>query len=775
MIKKLTQFLISFLISLVTTWVLGWVIITQKHYMEDSWLTLGYGVVNAIITTGLLSIVLLPFFALIKRANFFTVLIHLVLCVFLLVELISLFYFTMTLELLGNTIFQFSFDQASIILDNYFVFKWYYLLLPFPILLYFILINKLKISKARIVFYLLLCCAIPSVFVKLQLKTSNGSFSDLPVNKTIYFVKSVIDSKKEKRTSMYSEDVAFYQSATNSKLQNSKYPLYQEVYEENTLAPFFELTDKPPNIVFMVVESLSSSFSGPEADEISYTPFLDSLAEHSLYFDNSLATSERSFAVLPSMLGSLPHGKAGFTNNKNGYPNNETLATWLFANDYQGDFHFGGYARFDYMDLFMDNQGFKNIYDRKEYNYEGTGLRTSIDSIPFGIPDKQFLKSVLKRTKARDSENPFIDVYLTLSMHYPYMIEDHEAYYKKVKSIIKQADVSPNIKEKHKKYVAEFATFLYTDDALKSYFKKQENRAEHKNTIYVILGDHMMGELPQSTHIEKYRSVLMIYSPLLKRSRFIKGVNSHLDIAPSFYNLLQNEYEFSELDSVSWLGKPFDTSHVFHSDRDILFMLNDRRTENILHKDLFYSKGILFKLDDRLKPSQIEDKEQEEFLEKLLLSSTIVHDEVVSQDALIPYKSDLDTIEITNKQVSMSKETEYGGLFSTVLLKAYKEIAFEFNIELEDGWNPEKSKENQPLLICSVTRGKESILWDKIDFKLDQLPVDEHRSIRYLLKSNLAFDLLPGDEVSVYFWNKERQSKTYTVNIHPLKVLGKAK
>src|SRR5690606_31775183 len=117
--------------------------------------------------------------------------------------------------------------------------------------------------------------------------------------------------------------------------------------------------------------------------------------------------------------------------------------------------------------------------------------------------------------------------------------EDHNAYYEKVKKRIASSNADEYIKNKHEKYIAEFATFLYTDDALKAYFKEQAKLKEYQNTIYVILGDHMMGEIPQSSHIESYRSVLMLYSPLLKKTKHIKGVNSHLDIAPSFYNLLQ--------------------------------------------------------------------------------------------------------------------------------------------------------------------------------------------------------------------------------------------
>ena len=775
MTKQITKYSIALLFTLIITWSLGLLVVTNKHFMEGAWTIWIYGIINSILATGLFTLVLYPLFYFGRNSKVTRVLLNIIFSLVLILELVSLFYFTMTLELLGNMILQFSWDQASIILENYFIFKWYYLLIPLPVLIYFILIRFTNFKQNRIFLYLLLSAGITSLFFGLQIEKENGSFSEVSKNKTIHFLQSVLLNQKPQRNTVFSEDVAFYQKTTNTKLQNRNYPLYHMTDKENTLKPFFELKETAPNIVFLVVESLSSSFSGPEADEISYTPFLDSLSEFSLYFDNSLATSERSFGVLPSMLGSLPHGKSGFMNNKAGYPNNETLATWLFNNGYQGDFHFGGYSRFDYMDLFMNNQGFKNIYDRKEYNYEGTGLQTSIDSIPFGIPDKEFLQDVLKKTKERKSNTPFIDVYLTLSMHYPYMIEDHKSYYKKVNKIITESKAKDNVKKKHQKYFAEFATFLYTDDALNAYFHEQEKRKEHDNTVYIILGDHMMGEIPQVSQIEKYRSVLMIYSPLLKKSAYFKGVNSHLDIAPSFYTLLQEKYKYSKLDSVSWLGQAFDTSRVFQSNRNILFMLNDRRTDNILHNDLYFSKGKLYKLSDRLSIKEIKNEEKEKLLENLLAASTVVHDAVVSNDILIPNKSELEVLETVNKKLEIDKNAEFSNLYSTILEKPYEEMIFEINLNFLDGWSQDQEKENQPLLICSIKRGEEIVFWEKLDMKLDDLPIEQERKINYLVKNNLNFDFQFEDKVSIYFWNKAKSETKFKTLVMPLIVKTKSK
>ncbi|PKR79908.1 hypothetical protein CW751_12550 [Brumimicrobium salinarum] len=683
-------------------------------------------------------------------------------------EIISLFYFDLTLAAIDQSILNFSWDQANLILDNYFVFMWYYLLIPLPIITYFLLVTLLQPFNKKIHFLILPIIGLIILIFNLQFTVPAGSFSSLPINKTYFFIHSFFTKDENTSQSLTDEEIAFYQKTVNLDLNNADYPLYHKVSNKNTLKPFFDLQETPPNIVFLVVESLSSSFSGPEADEISYTPFLDSLAQHSLYFDNSLATSERSFAVLPSMLGSLPHGKMGFTNNPTGYPNTETLATWLFDNGYEGNFHFGGYARFDYMEQFIKNQGFKNVYDRKEFNYEGTGLKTSVDSIPFGIPDKAFLKSVLSRTENRSTQIPFIDVYLTLSMHYPYMIENHEQYYKKVRQIIEAANVKKKVKRKHKKYISELATFLYTDDALAKYFQVQKQREHHKNTIYVILGDHMMGEIAQSSAIEKYRSVLMIYSPLLTKSTHFKGVNSHLDIAPSFYNLISNEYNFSKLHSVAWLGEPFDTSSTFQSNRTILFMLNNRKVKDILHENFYLSNQYVFKLNDRLNLEDSHDKKKKKELKKLLEVSRKVHRDVVQQNIIIPSNRALDTISTVRKNIIFNEKKEFYSIFSKQLEKSYSSFHFNLKLRLIGDW--QKNIDENPSFVYTLMRNGENLIWASLDLKLQDKDVRKYREFHFSIHENLDYRPEPGDEIRIFFWDKSKSNKNSVAEINNLTI-----
>src|SRR5690554_7511490 len=88
-------------------------------------------------------------------------------------------------------------------------------------------------------------------------------------------------------------------------------------------------------------------------------------------------------------------------------------------------------------------------------------------------------------------------------------------------------------------------------------------------------------------------------------------------------------------------------------------MLNNRTVRDILHKEYYLSEGRLYKVGDRLQLTAWEDEEKKELLSQLLEVSTLVHDKVVSQNILIPYKKALKKINNVSKQIHMNNKAEF--------------------------------------------------------------------------------------------------------------------
>ena len=173
--------------------------------------------------------------------------------------------------------------------------------------------------------------------------------------------------------------INLYNSSTEdtSYSADEEYPLIKPQPVENPLGEFFELKEEKPNIVFIIVEGLGRDFVGEGAEFGGFTPFLDSLSQKSLYWENCLSNTGRTFGVLPSLMGSLPFGKSGFMELEE-YPNKLTLFSILKNNGYHTSFYQGTNSAFDGVDKFLlsenvdfilDMQSFGTDYKMQEKNH----------------------------------------------------------------------------------------------------------------------------------------------------------------------------------------------------------------------------------------------------------------------------------------------------------------------------------------------------------------------------------------------------------------------
>ena len=221
-------------------------------------------------------------------------------------------------------------------------------------------------------------------------------------NKTQYLALNLYDTSTEDTS--YNADV--------------EYPLIKSQQIENVLGEYFELKEQKPNIVFIMVEGLGRDFVGEGAEFGGFTPFLDKLTTKSLYWENCLSNTGRTFGVLPSLMGSLPFGKSGFMELEK-YPNKLTLYSILKNNGYHTSFLQGTNSSFDNVDRFLrsekvdyvlDKSGFGNQFELQEEDAAGS---------TWGYPDKELFKKSM--TIPRSAEQPRLEVYMTISTHEPFL------------------------------------------------------------------------------------------------------------------------------------------------------------------------------------------------------------------------------------------------------------------------------------------------------------------------------------------------------------------
>lgn len=385
------------------------------------------------------------------------------------------------------------------------------------------------------------------------------------------------------------------------------YPFLRKNNTPDILGKYFEVGTDKPNLVFIIVESLGRAYSGEGAYLKSFTPFLDSLANHSLYWENVLSTSGRTFEVLPSVLGSMPYGKSGFAELGDAMPDGITLVNLLKQRGYVSRFFYGGDPNFDNMKRFLSKQHIDHVIDEKDFGPAYKKMPSNSGNFSWGYGEKDIFKKGFEILALAGSQ-PRLDIYLTLAMHDPYLVPDQEYYNYKVEERLNFFNFSEVQKGEYRKYLLNYASVLYFDDALRYFFKEYQKREDYKNTIFFITGDHRMSSPPISSQIDRFHVPLVIFSPMLKSSVRFSSVVSHLDFTPSVTAFLKSNYGISFPAFVPWLGQGLDSVTTFRSSISAPFIRTKNEIIDYIDLDFFIVNDQLFKVSENLVIDKITDQ-----------------------------------------------------------------------------------------------------------------------------------------------------------------------
>lgn len=515
-------------------------------------------------------------------------------------------YFASTLLPLGSDLFAYSMaeiEETTKASGNVNLLAFLPIILVIPLGIWaFIYAPKNKTARwiAAGIFFLGYCLQATHLVQKTPQAKDFPSEMDyyLNSNKLGYFVAATEQYFAELTTE--NEEDLFYLEEAETTVFDPNYPFLHEDQTADVLSPFMSNSpdQETPNVVFIFVESLGKAYSGKDAYLGSFTPFLDSLAEHSLYFQNFLSTAGRTFAILPSALASVPFAKQGFLELGQQMPQHQSIISLLNANGYSSRFFYGGDASFDQMDYFLNRNKVSAIFDKKTFNstrYQELPKMTN--NFTWGYGDKELYRKYFE--EMRDVKSPYLSILLTVTSHDPFLIPDAAYYNKRFEERLKELELDDIALSEHRKYQKQYASILYVDDAFKEFFREYAKRPDFKNTVFVITGDHRMPEIPIASQIDRFHVPLLIYSPMLRRSKYIAGVNTQFDLTPSILAFLKSHgLQFPK--KAHWMGGTLDTSSAFNTQKTAPLMRNKNELVDYLNKEYFYSQGQVFQVSDHM-------------------------------------------------------------------------------------------------------------------------------------------------------------------------------
>ena len=383
------------------------------------------------------------------------------------------------------------------------------------------------------------------------------------INKSLFFYRVVFLDNFQYKYADIQEDVVLKVQEDMPMLTftSDTYPLMNQADYGDVLGKYISSGETPPDIVLIIVEGLGTRFLEP-SEGLNLMPFLDSLVSRSIWWPNCLASSERSFGAVPSLTGSLPHGFRGFT-FLDPMPAHYSLLTMVKRNGYQTNYFYGQGAWFHRKDYFLRENLVDRIIDNSLFPDTFTKVLVGRNQYFWGYSDNDLFAHSLEVLDTLPA-GPHFSIYFTGTMHSPFIVPDPGIYDRKLDSLYAERDIRPDARfvKTYKKYLR---TLVYTDDAIREFFRKFSQRPEYRNTLFILTGDHPMTEIPIHNWLKRYQVPMIIYSPMLNRSGALLPVVSHNDLMPTLMGFLKHNFNLRFPPQTQAIGNVLDTASIFRN------------------------------------------------------------------------------------------------------------------------------------------------------------------------------------------------------------------
>jgi phosphoglycerol transferase MdoB-like AlkP superfamily enzyme len=288
---------------------------------------------------------------------------------------------------------------------------------------------------------------------------------------------------------------------------------------------------RPKNVVLFILESFGLEYTGLDGgQEKSFTPFLDSLQNKSIYFANSFANGRRSIESLPSLLAGIPSlVDEPFLTGP--FLVNDIPRLGVDLNDrgiWTGFFH-GGANGTMFFQEFSQRIGITNYFGKDEYP------NSDDDDGTWGIWDGPYL-NFFGDHLTKINSSPFFAVFFSLSSHHPFRVPE---------SYATQLPQGP---------LPILQSIAYTDLMLSEFFQKYATAPWFKETLFIITADHTSKSyLPNyQTPLGNFRVPLLLYFPGAEFSKDKELLDptepvQHIDVFPTVREIFSVDQSSSKL------------------------------------------------------------------------------------------------------------------------------------------------------------------------------------------------------------------------------------
>ena len=269
------------------------------------------------------------------------------------------------------------------------------------------------------------------------------------------------------------------------------------------------------NVVLILMESMSADLLTQNGHYQELAPFLDSLVNQSLYFENCFSAGKHTISGIFSSL-------CGYANTFHDDPTYQfnpvktdpvltynSLPKTLKDNGYHTMFFLSHEATWEKLDVFLNKNYIDRIYSYPDYD-------PNAEKSNWGVCDDYLLQYAANTFN--DCEKPFFGTIMTVSNHQPYIIpKSFQSHFKNDKDAVVE----------------------YADWSLRHFFETATKTEWFDNTIFVLVGDHGKDYVKSYIPPVSYFHIpLVFYAPLKLAPEVNSGFVSQVDIYPTLMDML---------------------------------------------------------------------------------------------------------------------------------------------------------------------------------------------------------------------------------------------
>jgi phosphoglycerol transferase MdoB-like AlkP superfamily enzyme len=347
-------------------------------------------------------------------------------------------------------------------------------------------------------------------------------------------------------------------SDSNSKFNSNGYSIHRTITDSTA-----SLENK--NVVFVLVESLSGSFLKEFGNKQNITPFMDSLAQKSVFFNDLYATGTRTVRGMEAVTLCIPPTPGQSIVKRPENQNLYTVCSVFKARKYDCNFFYGGDGYFDNMNAYFGGNGF-TIYDRGRGSVLSDAIKTTRHNIDdnevtfenaWGICDEDIFNKMLKVADAQyKNGKPFFNFVMTTSNHRPFTYPEGKI------------DIPSGTSRE--------GAVKYTDFALKQLFKKASTKPWFKNTIFVIIADHCASSAGKDEiDVANYHIPAFIVNLPEQYNQKISKQCSQIDLWPTLFSIFHWTYQ-SDFFGKNVLDSKFEQRALMGTYRKLVLMKKEK-------------------------------------------------------------------------------------------------------------------------------------------------------------------------------------------------------